>query len=273
MNVETPLVAQNDALPAWSPPPFCRSSWSSEAARALWEPRLNAVRDLVEDMGLLTCGEGRMLVIRAPSLGRLAAMAAGWGVPFDSLGAAPETPHAVAAGRHGRLLVRIGNGGPGAPQPACEGDPHVDPLWALAAAEPEARLFDEGRGRGVAGPWASNPMLAAVGLSIGRGWPGGFDCPAAPAQGQALLDAAIAHGREEAALWLREVLSWPVSWTALHGIAEIKTPVFRAIRTTPWTAARFTIERQGSAMPEGAARGLGFPFAAARMARRRETAP
>lgn len=271
MNAEMPLIAQNDALPAWSPPPFCRSSWSGEAARALWEPRLNAVRDLIEDMGMLTCGEGRTIVVRAASLRRLAAMAAGWGLPLASLGVAPETPHAVAAGRHGRLLVRVGNGGPGAPLAACEADPHIDPLWALALAEPEARAFDEGRGLAVAGHWASNPMLAAVGISIGRGWPGGFDCRAAPAQGEALIDAAAAHGREEAALWLREILSWPVSWTALHGIAEIKTPVFRAIRTTPWTPARLTIERMGSAMPEGAARGLGFPFAAARMARRRET--
>lgn len=272
MNLETSVTAQAEAPPRWAPPPFCRLSWSSEAARNLWEPRLNAARDLIEDMGLLTCGTGRLLVVRAASLSRLAAMAAGWGVPFDSLGAAPETPHGVAAGRHGRLLVRVGNAGPGAPRAAYEADPEVDPLWALAAAEPEARRFDAGRGLGVGGHWAANPMLAALGLSIGRGWPSGFDCAEAAAQGQALLDAATAHGREEAALWLREILSWPVSWTALHGIAEIKTPVFRAIRSTPWTAARLTIERQGSAMPEAAARGLGFPFAAARMARRREAA-
>ncbi|MDG2534132.1 hypothetical protein P6144_10770 [Sphingomonas sp. HITSZ_GF] len=272
MNAETPMIGRTEAQPAWAPPPFCRSSWSSEAARALWEPRLNAVRDLIEDMGMLTSGEGCTLVVRANSLRRLTALAAGWGVSCQSQGPAPETPHAVAAGRHGRLIVRIGNGGPPAPMAACEADPLVDPLWMLAQAEPEARRFDEGRGLGVAGHWASNPMLAAIGISIGQHWPSGFDCPAATARGQALLDAAAAHGREEAANWLREILSWPVSWTALHGIAEIKTPVFRAIRTTPWTAARHTIERQGSAMPEGAARGLGFPFAAARMARRRETA-
>jgi len=237
----------------------------------LWEPRLHAVRDLVEDMGVLASGDGRMLVVRPASLARLTALAAGWGVPLESLGAAPETAHAVAAGRFGRLVLRVGAGEAEAAT-ACEADPGTDPLWMLAEAEPEARRFDEGRRLGVSGGWASNPVLATLGLSIGRGWPAGFDCAAAAARGQALLDAAAAHGREEAAGWLREILSWPVSWTALHGIAEIKTPVFRAIRSTPWTAARLTIERQGSAMPEGAARGLGFPFAAARMARRRETA-
>ena len=26
-----------------------------------------------------------------------------------------------------------------------------------------------------------------------------------------------------------EILSWPVEWSVLHGIAEIKTPIFRVI--------------------------------------------
>ena len=33
----------------------------------------------------------------------------------------------------------------------------------------------------------------------------------------------------EVVSWLMEMLSWNVQWSALHGIAEIKTPVFPII--------------------------------------------
>ena len=47
--------------------------------------------------------------------------------------------------------------------------------------------------------------------------------------------------------WLEEILSWPVSWSALHGIAEVKTPVLKASTRTDATGARVHRAPSGSA--------------------------
>lgn len=248
-------------MAAWTPPAFCRSSWASESARALWEPRFRAARTACEDLAVLQVAEGaggRVAVIRPASLARVTRLAADHGVALRSLDAAPATAHAVAAGRLGRLLVAIGDTALPIPDPI-EDRAEVDPVWRLAGAAAGAATVS------VAGDWAANPLLAPVGLVVQPLWPGGFDCPDAAARGAALVAAAGRHGREEAIGWLRAALSWPVAWSALHGIAEVKTPVFRFIRTTPPTPGVLAVLREGAAMPEGAARGLGFPFAAPRL--------
>jgi len=59
---------------------------------------------------------------------------------------------------------------------------------------------------------------------------------------------------------LSEALQWPVKWTALHGIAEIVTPVCRIISRTDATYTKNTILQQGSLYPDEGARGNEFPF-------------
>ena len=62
--------------------------------------------------------------------------------------------------------------------------------------------------------------------------------------------------------WLEEILNWPASWSALHGIAEVKTPVLKASTRTDATAHEFVVRRRGRRVPAEAAAGLGFPFRA-----------
>lgn len=259
-----PLALTAAGPPGWQPPPFCRTSWSSAAARALWEPRLAAARAALEDLAVLRCADDaapRIAVVRPASLERLRALAAGRGVKLRSLGVAPATADAVAAGRFGRLLVALGDGTGGRPADAApESAPGEDPVWTLACLTPGAAAFDEGRGMTVAGNWAANPLLAAIGLAAAAPWPAGFDCPAAAAHGEALLAAAEMHGLAGPVADLREALSWPVTWTALHGIAEVKTPIFRFIRNSPPTRTPYTVRRRGTVFPQEAAKGLGAPF-------------
>jgi hypothetical protein len=244
----------------WTAPAFCRSSWASETARALWEPRFRAARTACEDLAVLQVADGArgtVAVIRPASLARMTALAAERGVALHSLDAAPATAHAVAAGRLGRLLVAIGGGEAPAADPIEDCD-DMDPVWRLAGAAGADEVAVEGG-------WAANPLLAPVGLLVQPLWPSSFDCPDAAACGTALVAAAARHDRAEAIGWLHEALSWPVAWSALHGIAETKTPVFRFIRNTPPTPGKLSVRREGGAMPEASARGLGFPFAAPRM--------
>jgi len=252
----------------WRPPPFCRTSWASEAARALWEPRLIMARDAIEDLAVLRCaGDGRLrfAFVRPASLERLCALARHCRTSLAGLDAPPAGVHDVAAGRAGRIMLALGDGArrdsPPPAAAACEDCSDRDPVWRLALATPGAESFGEGRGLTVAGAWAVNPLLVPVGLAATLPWPRSFACAEAEAEGEALLACAAAHGRDEAIGYLRQILSWPVAWTALHGVAEVKTPVFRFIRSTPATAQRLTVHRLGAALPEGASRGLGFPFA------------
>lgn len=252
----------------WRPPPFCRTSWTSEASRALWEPRLRAARDAVEDLAVLRCaddGRCRIAFVRPASRDRLCALAVDRRLAMAGRSELPLAHYHVAAGRHGRLALIIGDAAGRKRAPvalsSCEDSLDEDPVWRLASVTPGVEPFDEGRGLRVAGSWASNPLLAPVGLAVMPLWPESFACPEWEAEGEALLASADAHGRAEAIGYLREALSWPVSWSALHGVAEVKTPVFRFIRDTSPTAHRLSIRRLGAGMPEAAARGLGFPFA------------
>ena len=67
-------------------------------------------------------------------------------------------------------------------------------------------------------------------------------------------------GYRDEADWLVEILSWPIEWTALHGIAEIKTPILKIVATTDATATRLVVRRSGSRLPPEAPQGLGFAY-------------
>jgi hypothetical protein len=60
--------------------------------------------------------------------------------------------------------------------------------------------------------------------------------------------------------WMHEILSWPVEWSALHGIAEIKTPVLKVSNNTDATAQKYVVQRPGQAYPAEGSHGLSFPF-------------
>jgi hypothetical protein len=59
---------------------------------------------------------------------------------------------------------------------------------------------------------------------------------------------------------LNEALQWPVKWTALHGIAEITTPVCKIISRTDATGSKLEIRQNGALYPEEGANGIEFPF-------------
>jgi hypothetical protein len=60
--------------------------------------------------------------------------------------------------------------------------------------------------------------------------------------------------------WHREILSLPVLWTSLHGIADIVSPIHRMVVPTDATAERLEIRFEGDVYPDEGASGLSFPF-------------
>ena len=87
-----------------------------------------------------------------------------------------------------------------------------------------------------------------------------FDCQPSLEFSRAFAEVGRAAGYESEFKWMLEMLSWPAQWSALHGIAEIKTPVMKIVTTTDATRKKYAIRRLGTTYPEEGAHGLTFPY-------------
>lgn len=87
-----------------------------------------------------------------------------------------------------------------------------------------------------------------------------FACATSTDIGAEFLRLGRASGYKQEMDWLLEVLSWPLEWSALHAIAEIRTPVLKVSTRTDATALKYVVQIEGSEYPAEGARGLGFPY-------------
>ena len=138
----------------------------------------------------------------------------------------------------------------------------VDTTWAMAAA---TELSDAGdRVIEVRGgtPFQANILWRWMGVRAVPHLPCSFECPATVDFANTLMALGRELGYTSEVEWLEEILGWPAAWSALHGIAEVKTPVLKASTRTDATAHEFVVRRAGRRVPAEAAAGLGFPFRA-----------
>ena len=108
-------------------------------------------------------------------------------------------------------------------------------------------------------PATLSSLLTRIGLRLLEYRPCTNDCPHARAQAERRL-AAMSADDPEAAQWLTQALAWPIRWSALHGIAEIKTPLFKICHDTADTPTLHALVRAGEAWPEAGAQGVRLPF-------------
>lgn len=145
-----------------------------------------------------------------------------------------------------------------------KGERWIDTTWPMTDAGEVAGLppptLPMQLMRQVTGPVEANILGRWLGVRLVPHLPCSFGCEATAALGRALVPAWERAGAREELAWAREVLSWPTEWSALHGIAEIKTPVYRISTRTDATAGKLIVRREGSAYPAEAPRGLTFPF-------------
>jgi hypothetical protein len=90
-----------------------------------------------------------------------------------------------------------------------------------------------------------------------------FACAATIELADRLIEIGRKHGFDQEMDWLLQILDWPVEWSALHGVAEIKTPILKVSTRTDATPCKYTVRYKGRSTPPEAARGLRFPFLAA----------
>jgi hypothetical protein len=105
----------------------------------------------------------------------------------------------------------------------------------------------------------TNMLWAPLGVTPVPHVPCTFGCAASRHVGQQIIDLARAQGYDAEIGWMRLMLSWPISWSALHGIAETKTPILKMLTRTDATAAKYTLDWHGKPAPDSAPTGLTFP--------------
>ena len=277
-------------------PDFTRLSWTSDEARALWQPRIERINVAWAEIEWRAIERGirRCALVVVPA-GNLVDRAAAWalaglnGLPLEiqglgHYGYSATTLSPVLGAAFGYRVVI------GAPADVAEfkraydaadntaigrmlGYPDccqqffeqvwvdaamIDTTWPMAAGTPGAS--GDAERRDVSGPLEANILWRWMSVRAVPHLPCKFDCEATVEFGKRLLAVGRDVGYAEEVDWIEEILSWPAEWSALHGIAEIKTPVMKASTRTDATPVRYTVRRLGERYPAEGARALGFPF-------------
>ena len=133
----------------------------------------------------------------------------------------------------------------------------LDATWSVAYnSDREANIPSH---IGIRAEPETNVLWAPLGIVPVPHIPCDFGCGASRQVGQQITDLARVRGYEAEVSWMHQILSWPASWSALHGIAEIKTPILKMVTRTDATAAKYTVDWRGAPAPDSATPGLSFP--------------
>ncbi len=120
--------------------------------------------------------------------------------------------------------------------------------WMKGIIDPTSEMAD---GDGYANPY-SNSLLRWTGVRPVPHMPCGFGCKQTIEQGEKFMSLMP----EEERGWALELLSMPMHYSTLHGVAEISTPLFKLACTSQGTR---DIKLRGR-VPDGTVGGTGFPF-------------
>jgi hypothetical protein len=134
----------------------------------------------------------------------------------------------------------------------------TDPTWAAACATEGVKR--SGRTAIVSGNDNANFLWRWLGVRAVPHLPCSFACIETAQIGERMLDIGRAAGFAQEMAWLCECLTWPIEYSALHGIAEIKTPILRVATRTDATAEKYIVRLAGNGFPQDGARGLHFPY-------------
>lgn len=287
-------------------PPFTRVSWTSDAARATWEPRMRRILAAWRDIewqsvaeGVRACGTLSMAHEDLPEQ-QIALAERGLSVwtlelqttepypvdeahPVTRLGASFQFRAIVGTAEELARFHAAWEADDGAQlasllgQPACcarfAGDTasFVDATWPTARNGAHraraAQTIECSSAREL------NLLWRWLGLRCVPHMPCRFDCAPSAALAARLLELGRRAGHAEALDWLLEILDWPVEWSCLHGIAEIRTPILKIAANSDATPTKFIVRRHGQSFPAEGARGLTFAYRAPEQMRMTESEP
>jgi len=236
-------------------PDFTRLAWASERALSVWAPRVAAINEAWLDVELTSVAADMRLaafVFDRPQLAeRVDALQLTLTYVTKQRVAITRTPAVgfdLAQAYHARDDRHIGQL-LGFPECCIQFFDHV---WntrhlrdtTLAMAQHSAT------------PNGSNILGRWLGVRLVPHLPCAFGCVAS--EYHARLYAALLP--DDCAAWAHELLSWPVQYSALHGIAEIVWPILKVVTNTDYTRTRRDVRLMGTQYPCDAPTGLTFPF-------------
>lgn len=270
-------------------PDFNRHSWVSQSAQSVWEPRISRIIQAWLHIEWLSVAEGirecGLVWISPHALPNLIPM---WeaahlsAIQFDIQDTALQTNtsglicvvvgamdkinrlrQAWAASEHEAVGTLLGY------PPCCINffrrvwveDRCIDTTWAMGentcgvSGKAAIRIeFAE------AVPPFSNILWRWMGVRTIPHLPCRFDCPESIQFGARLLELGRSAGYAQEVEWMASILSWPAEWSALHGIAEVKSPILKITTRTDATAKKWVVRWVGTTYPDEGAVGVQFPY-------------
>ncbi|XGV96653.1 MAG: hypothetical protein ACAF41_28470 [Leptolyngbya sp. BL-A-14] len=275
---------------------FTRWTWVSDRARELWKPRMQKILAAWKEIEWRSVPagvrSGALVVVPSAQLADLQQQLTAihlTAVPVQQLGA-PSSYSTVSAAvtteQPFNFLVAIGSlatvtnlkaawdanqqgevgrllGYPTCCQQFYERvwiqERRIDPTWSMALHTTTAHRHDHCCD--IHQSSRANMLLRWLGVRSVPHLPCSFDCAATLQQADQFLALGRDLGYGVEMGWLEEMLSWAIEWSALHGIAEIKTPIFKITTLTDATATKCVVRHHGNTAPEACGNGLGFPYA------------
>jgi hypothetical protein len=106
----------------------------------------------------------------------------------------------------------------------------------------------------------NNVLLRHIGIRPVFHLPCSFMCKESCKIGMDVYDLMVSLGHKNEAEWSRELVSMPMEWTSLHGIASLVTPLFKMFYATDALPRKVTLHLLSEHYPELSASGNAFPF-------------
>jgi uncharacterized protein len=256
-------------------PTFSRVSWVNAHSREIWQERMRRVRRAWEEVEWHSVVAGIRACAQLPRSARSVSLG---GVLADRhrMLEARELAGGVVIGRHADVSAfaeaadRRDHDAIGSllGYPECCREFYLrfqgicDLTWPMAvnSSAHRQRRRDSTSLRVLDGNPHANILWRGLGVRGVPHVPCSFDCEATAVLGTRMRDLMLDAGFDAELAWLEEILEWPVEWSALHGIAETKTPILKHASRTHATAGRYTVRRLGDRYPAEGARGVGFPY-------------
>jgi hypothetical protein len=278
--------------------PYSRIIWASEEGRQNWEPRINAAQQVYHKLETLTVHEGvrgaYTTHVNAEQLVDFSRQQARYGLvfiplvrtgiysgfahahppvvegkPWNYYGVVgkPENAYAFAegdrTGNHDLMGETLG-------YPACcrkffnevwmAG--YVDPVWQAANNTPAENIGRRDSNSIYLETYYPEVLsvLRYIGVRLSPQIPCSSTCAASKKTAEQWMGVAESYGFKQEVDDMMELLSWPMEWSVLHGIAEIKTPLFRVSTNSVPSLEKYKVQFAGKTFPDEAPPALTFPY-------------
>lgn len=109
-------------------------------------------------------------------------------------------------------------------------------------------------------PREANILWRWQGVRLVSHLPCSFDCQSTQGIGIKMAELGRTLGYTTEIDWIYEILSWPVEWSALHGIAEIRTPINKISARTDMTYGKYVVQKMSDGYPTDGASGITYPY-------------